>query len=205
MIESITLYGTVTSPFVRRVRMVGHDLGIAITLHDTSTDAGKERLRSITPVWKVPAAEIDGTLVLDSGNIVDVLLAGAAFDVLRPMPTSTLARAREQNLIHAIDEATLAAVHLFYMELDGVPMSGSWLDKQRARTGSILAHLDTSIEGEFCTTASGFGRAELALLTGLSWMTLRKRIDLASYPRLAAFATAHAERPSFVATRPDAG
>lgn len=202
MSDTLPVYGTLTSPFVRRVRMVAHELGLPVMMHDTSTDEGKARLREVSPVWKVPAAIVDGTVLLDSGTIVDVLLASAAREVLRPLPTSIVQRALEQNFIHAIDEATLAAVHLFYSELDGIEVRGAWMEKQRARVGSILSHLDATIPGEFCTANAGFGRAELALLTGLDWMHFRKRVDLAAYPRLAAFHATHASRESFVATTP---
>lgn len=201
--EPITLYGSVTSPFVRRVRMVAIEAEIPYTLVDTATAEGREKLHAVSPVWKVPAAEIDGTVIWDSSSILDVLIARAPAQVLRPEPTSLLARAHEQNLIHAIDEATLSAVRLLYLEKDAIVPTGAFLTKERDRVGNLLAYLDRTIRGEWCTSAEGFGRVELVLLTGLDWMRFRERIDLADYPRLAAFHAAHRTRPSFVATSPD--
>lgn len=199
----LTLYGTVTSPFVRRVRMVAIEAGLEVELVDTSTPEGRERLHAKSPVWKVPAAEIEGTVIWDSSSILDVLIARAPTQVLRPLPTSALARAHEDNLIHAIDEATLSAVRLFYLEKDSIVPTGAFLTKERDRVGSILTYLDGVVRGDACTDAAGFGRAELALLTGLDWMRFRDRVDLAEYPRLASFHAAHRQRPSFVATSPD--
>ncbi len=202
MTSAITLYGSITSPFVRRVRMVAYEAGVDVELVDTSTHEGRERLHQKSPIWKVPTAEIEGSVIWDSSSILDVLIARAPKQVLRPFPDSALARAHEENLIHAIDEATLSAVRLFYLEKDAIVPTGAFLTKERDRVGSILGYLDRVIRGEHCTEYEGFGRAELALLTGLDWLRFRERVDLADHPRLAAFHAAHRMRPSFVATSP---
>lgn len=203
-IPSITLFGSVTSPFVRRARMVALEAGVALDLVDTATEAGQERLRKASPVWKVPAAIVDGVVIWDSASIVDVLVARASKEVLRPLPDAALARAVEMNFVHAIDEATLSSIRLFYLAKDGLEATGTFLEKERDRVHNILTYLDGAIHGTSCTDAQGFGRAELALLTGLDWLRFRNRITLDDYPRLEAFHAAHATRPSFVATAPDA-
>ena len=55
---TMTLYGTTTSPYVRRVRVVTLELGLPLTWVDTFTDAGQAALRARSPVWKVPVVEI---------------------------------------------------------------------------------------------------------------------------------------------------
>ena len=66
------LYGTRTSPFVRRVRIVGEMVGAPLELIDASTDEGQTLLRTITPIWKVPVLE-DGpdNTIFDSAVISD--------------------------------------------------------------------------------------------------------------------------------------
>ena len=201
---SITLFGSVTSPFVRRARMVAIEAGVPVDLVDTATEAGQHKLRATSPVWKVPAALVDGVVIWDSASIIDVLVARAPKEVLRPLPVSALARAVEMNFVHAIDEATLSSIRLFYLSKDGLEATGAFLEKERDRVGNVLSYLDGAIHGTSCTEAQGFGRAELALLTGLDWLRFRNRITLDDYPRLEAFHAAHATRPSFVATSPDA-
>ena len=56
----LALYGTKTSPYVRRVRVVCAELGLDPALHDTSTAAGQEELQRITPLGKVPALLLEG-------------------------------------------------------------------------------------------------------------------------------------------------
>ena len=51
----ITLFGTTTSPFVRRVRVVCLEKGLPFTLVPALTDEGQAALRAVSPVWKVRA------------------------------------------------------------------------------------------------------------------------------------------------------
>ena len=54
------LYGTTTSPFVRRVRAVAAEIGEPVELVNTASDAGQAQLREVSPIRKVPVAVIDG-------------------------------------------------------------------------------------------------------------------------------------------------
>ena len=54
------LYGTTTSPFVRRVRVVATEVGQAFDLINTAHDAGTAALKAVSPIWKVPVVEVGG-------------------------------------------------------------------------------------------------------------------------------------------------
>jgi glutathione S-transferase len=58
--STIELFGTVTSPYVRRVRIVAHELGVSVARTDTADAPGQAALRAFNPLWKVPAARLDG-------------------------------------------------------------------------------------------------------------------------------------------------
>jgi glutathione S-transferase len=196
------LYGTVTSPFVRRVRVVAAELGEPVDLVDTATDAGQAELRAVTPIWKVPAAEIDGVLVFDSRVICDVLLARGSATELRPMAARGVRFVDEMNVLNAIDEALLSAIRLFYLQRDGADLSVAYLVKERARVESTLTWLEGRVRGPWLTDIDGFGVAELALFTTLAWMRFRNAVPLDAYPKLHVFETAHQSRPSLLATAP---
>src|SRR5687768_484493 len=107
---AIILHGTITSPYVRRVRIVAQELGLSFNLIDTATEDGQASLRTVTPIWKVPVAEVaPGDQVLDSHSIIERLVADHGPGPLR------LARAeerwRESNLHHVIDGALDAAIN----------------------------------------------------------------------------------------------
>ena len=60
------LYGTTTSPFVRRVRIVAAEIGEPVDRIDTATEAGQAALRELSPIRKVPVAIVDGRTLFDS-------------------------------------------------------------------------------------------------------------------------------------------
>lgn len=202
---SIRLLGTVTSPFVRRVRVVCLEKGIPFSLVDTSTAEGQQALRAASPVWKVPTAVLaDGRAVWDSRLIIEELFAQhGGWAPLRGPPTDSRQRLEEEELMVVVDEALLSLIRLFYLQKDGLDVTQApYLVKERERAHNLLAWLDGRVRGACCTPVDGFGRAELALFSALAWMRFRAMADVDAYPKLAAFERAWAERPSLVATRP---
>src|SRR6185436_16549189 len=73
------LYGTTTSPFVRRVRVVAAEVGEQVERIDTASDAGQAKLREVSPIRKVPVAVIDGRTIYDSRVINEWLTTTRGF------------------------------------------------------------------------------------------------------------------------------
>ena len=137
------LYGTTTSPFVRRARVVAAELGEPVELVDTATDAGQAALREVSPIRKVPVAKLDGKLLYDSHVIIDWLTLTRGWGSLAP-PRD---RWHEHNLINAIDAALDSVIQLFYLRRDGVAVDGSpFAQRQLDRTDAIFtwAHASTA-------------------------------------------------------------
>lgn len=207
---SFELYGTTTSPFVRRVRVVALEKQIPFTLVNTTDPTNQARLRELSPVWKVPTARftegpLAGAVVWDSRVIIDALTADG-WGPLRAPPTDPAVRLEEENVGNAIDEALLALIRLFYLKKDGFPADAPMHDKDRARVDSLLHWLSGRVREERFVGAygagQGFGRPELLLVTALGWMRFREMVDVDRWPVLAAFEKAWADRPSLAATRP---
>jgi glutathione S-transferase len=200
------LLGSETSPYVRRVRIVALELGVPHVLVPVDTAAGEAELHRVTPLRKVPTAVLpDGRVVWDSHAIVDLLLAEHGPG---PFPVREGAdRWTERNVVNAVEGALEAAVHVLYLEQDGVPASAAaFLLDEVARTASALTWVGAQLRGGsfFTGVAAGFGRAELVLLTALGWLRLRNRYPVDRHPGLVAFEAAHAARPSVVQTQPPA-
>src|SRR6478672_6182552 len=122
------LYGTTTSPFVRRVRIVAAELGEPVELVDTATEEGTRALQAVTPLWKVPVAELDGELLFDSRVICDALVAARGWGPLRPSV------AADANLRTVADGALDSAINWFYLvRRDGAETDLPYLRKQRER------------------------------------------------------------------------
>jgi glutathione S-transferase len=187
------LYGTTTSPFVRRVRIVAAEIGEAVEFVDTATEAGTAQLREVSPIRKVPAAICDGRLIYDSRAINDWLLVTRGWGQLAPPRDHWDAL----NTLNAIDAALDSVIQLFYLRRDGVAIDATpYADRQLARADAIFLWLVPRL------SVTALGLAEIAVVCALDWMDFRK-----SYPTERAAASEHVraawcERPSFAQTRP---
>lgn len=199
----LTIYGTTTSPYVRRVRVVATELGLEHQLVSTATSEGQARLREVTPLWKVPVAVIDGQTVFDSRAIVDHLLRRHGAGPLRPLGDEPEAT----NVLTVIDGALDSLINAFYLAKDGVERAqASYLDRQHQRAKSALSWLEARLGGPHLggedVDGSELRIADIALVSALDWMCFRDAYPIDDHPPLAAFLRSRAERPSFAVTNP---
>lgn len=195
---AVKLYGTTTSPFVRRVRVVAAEIGEPVELVDTATDEGQARLRAASPIWKVPVAEIGDRTLFDSRVIIDWLVTTRGWGTLAP-PRD---RWREENRVNAIHGALDSLIQVLYLKRDGVALENlPYRQRQEDRTAAILAWIAGQlVDGTHF--GDGFGLSEISLVCALDWMDFRQMYPTARHPALTAFRAAWAERPSLAATRP---
>ena len=198
--DTMKLYGTLTSPYVRRVRVVAAAVGVPFTMIDTKTEDGQAALRGVNPLWKVPTVEIDGQIIVDSRAIVEYLLRTRGHEQFRPVTQHGFIL--ESNITQVVDNALDAAIRRFYLEQDDPNISAPYLDKEKARVDSAMAWIADRVHGPWVTDEPGFGFAELALYTTLDWMRFRKAYDYSHYQSLVDFMAAHAE--DMAPTAPDA-
>lgn len=193
------LYGTTTSPFVRRVRVVAAELGEAVDRVDTATDAGQAALGDISPIRKVPVAVIDGRTIYDSRVIIEWLVTTRGWHGLAPARDHW----HEQNLVNAVDAALDAVIQLFYLRRDGVAIDGTpYAERQLARADAIFGWLATQLAPDRRGFGDGFGLAELALISALDWMDFRKTYPTERAAGIESVRAAWRDRPSLAATRP---
>jgi glutathione S-transferase len=198
MLRGMKLYGTTTSPFVRRVRVVAAELGLGYDFVNTAADDGQAALRALSPIWKVPVAEVDGRTLFDSRVIIDWLTTTGGWGPLR-QPRDQW---HDANLLNAIDAALDSAIQLFYLKREGIDaMAKPFGQRQLDRIAAIFEWLPGELPAH--DPNRGLGLAELSLVCTLDWMDFRE-----TYPT-----TRHADdfgelrklvdaRPSLAATRP---
>lgn len=197
---TVQLLGTVTSPYVRRVRAVAHALSLPVELIDTFTDAGQTKLRATHPLWKVPAAIVDGQVVYDSRVIVDLLVRRAGAEALAPIEPTDVETA---NVLTVIDGALDALINVFYLTKDGVAApDGSYVAKQKARAAVAMAWLDARVDDVWVTPHRTFGIPEIALCTTMGWMAFRETYPIADHPNLMRCFETHDAVPCLAQTRP---
>lgn len=197
---SIRLYGTLTSPYVRRVRIIASELSLAHEFVDTATEQGQAALRQVNPLWKVPAAQIDGTPVFDSRVISELLMRNHGPGPLRPLDSGDMATA---NVITVIDGVLDALINTFYLGKDNVTADqSSYMSKHHARAAASMAWLDAQIGDGSIGGSAGFGLAEIAVCTAAEWMMFRGTYPVDQHPAVAQLVAHHASRPSMVQTSP---
>ena len=197
----INLFGTVTSPYVRRVRVVAQELGLDLELVDVFTEQGRAALAEVSPIWKVPAAEVDGQLVFDSRVIVDHLLRVHGGDAeLRPIDPADL---DATNVVTVIDGALDALINVFYLGRDGIePSASKYVAKQVDRARSAMEWLETRVDDVWLSGSRRFGLPELALCTTMDWMRFRDTYEIDQHPGLKRCFDHHRVRESLAATAP---
>ena len=194
------LYGTTTSPFVRRVRVVAAEVGEAVERVDTATEEGQAELRALTPIRKVPIAAIDGRMLFDSRTIIDWLTLTRGYGGLAPPRDRWL----ESNLVNAIDAALDSVIQLFYLRRDGVAIDGTpYAERQTARADAIFLWLGTQLAADRCGFGPALGLAEVSLVCALDWMDFRQVYPTERAKSVNSVRTAWKKRASLAATRPE--
>lgn len=197
---TLTLYGTVTSPYVRRVRVVALELGLEVDLVDTFTDQGAEQLRALNPIWKVPSARLGEQTLFDSAFITRYLLRHHGPSPMAAWDEDDVAL---QNLTTVIDGALDALINVFYLAKDDVtPEQASYVAKQEARAESAMGWIDAKLPESLLVPETPLGLPALALYTTVDWMGFRDTYDVSRHPRIVRFMTALADRPSLRETAP---
>ena len=168
------LFGTTTSPFVRRVRVVAAEVGEPIELVNTAPEAGQALLREVSPIRKVPVAVFGERTIFDSRAIIEYIVLTRGWGKLAPPRDHW----DEQNLVNAIDGNAFAT-----RQLERADAIFKWLAPQ-LRTDAI-------------------GLPEVSVVCMLDWMEFRQQypVERAGCEHIRA---AWRDRGSLASTRPHA-
>ncbi len=197
------LYHTPTSPYVRKVMVTAHELGIALeTIHLRPTAVTPDAtLSRANPLSKIPALILDdGTTLYDSPVICDYLdsLAGP-----RLVPAAGPERWRVLRLQALADGVLDAGVLVFYERSQRLAELrwDAWIAGQEAK---VRQGLD-SLEGE-AAMWQGVDLGQIAVAVALGWLAFREIGGelFAGRPVLARWYEAFSARASMLATAPRA-
>jgi glutathione S-transferase len=198
----LRIFGTTTSPYVRRVRVVALELGLSFEWMDTASEAGQAELRALSPVWKVPVVELEEEPIFDSRVITEHLVRRHPSGPIAAVDESDL---HARNVITVIDGALDSLINALYLQRDGLGSAQSaYVAKQHERAGASLAWLEARVDDVWLTKARAFGLAELALVTALEWMRFREMYPVGRHEGLVRCLEHHGARESLRATRPQA-
>ena len=191
----LRLYGTTTSPYTRKIRVLARAAGLEVVFVDTRTEEGAAALARIAPLGKVPVVELPSepaSRVLPDSGLIAAWLWTEHAPALRAAgfmegPSDRQAAWAERELFIVVEGALDAAINRFYLLRDQLPDMGD-VTRQRHRLETALAWLEARMPA--------FGRPvsppALSLGCALDWMVFRGTTDVARYPRLSAFREAWA-------------
>lgn len=201
------LYYTPTSPFVRKVLVAAHELGLADRIETVllrpSPLALDATLSSANPLNKIPALILDdGSVIYDSPVICEYL--DTLHDGPKLVPASGPARFRILRLQALSDGILDAGILAFYERLHR-PEDRQWAPWIDGQTGKARQGL-RALEEEARSFGPDVDLAQIAAGATLGWLEFRNVLgDLrADHPALFAWYDAFRARPSMQLTEPRA-
>jgi len=195
------LHWSPRSPFVRKVMIVAHELGLIDRLDCVRTVAATTRPHDVlmrdNPLSKIPTLVLaDGTVIYDSPVICEYFDSLHDGEKLIPagIPERMTALRRQ-----ALGDGMLDFLLLWRNELSRPAQSEPHLDTYRVKRAKTLESLEAEA-GALARTPYGVGH--VAIGCALSYIDFRFAGDAwrEQHPRLAAWHATVAARPSFRAT-----
>lgn len=198
------LIGSLTSPYVRKIRIVLAEKKIDCEFLVDSPWAEGNQVSRHNPLGKVPVLLLD-----DDSSIYDSRVIAEYLDAVAPNNRLIPASGRErisvkrwEALADGVQDAAVAAF-LESRRRDG-ERSETWLARQRGKVDAGLKAMADELGDQAWCHGSGISLADVAVGCALAYVSFRlSEIAWAvQYPNLGAFLTKLMQRPSFAETVP---
>jgi glutathione S-transferase len=201
------LIGAITSPYVRKVRIVMAEKKLDYQFVQEDVWAAETTIAESNPLGKVPCLVMEGGEALfDSRVIVEYL------DTLSPVGKLIPAVGRERAEVKTwealadgvLDAAILARLENHWAGRSKAQRSQAWIDRQLGKvSGSLKAMSQGLGDKPFCAGIH-LSLADIAVGCALGYLDFRfPEIDWRTpYPNLAKLQDKLMQRPSFQDTRP---
>jgi len=200
------LIASLTSPYVRKVRIALADKKIEYELFELSPWAPDTSVPEWNPLGKVPVLALDGgTLLYDSRVIVEYLDSVSPVSRLIPEPArQRIAVKKWEALADGICDAASAIV--LESRRPQRQQSKTWVERQQQKIALGVAELARELDERPWCSGDAYTLADIATGCALGYLDFRHpdiewRND---YPNLARHAEKLAKRPSFSETLPPA-
>jgi glutathione S-transferase len=199
---------SLTSPFVRKVRIVMAEKRIECQLEPQDVYAEDTKIQQYNPLGKVPCLIMDdGGAVFDSRVIVEYL--DTMTPVARLIPSGGRQRV-EVRTWEALADGVLDAAVLVRMEQTQRPLSQQsqkWIDRQTGKIDAGLAAMDRGLADKAWCNGQQYSLADIAVGCALAYLDFRfpQLPWRERHPHLARHSDKLATRPSFIDTAPPTG
>ena len=204
---TMKLIGSLTSPYVRKVRIVMAEKKLDYQLLHEDVWAADSAIVAANPLGKVPCLVMEGgEAVFDSRVIVEYL------DTLSPVGKLIPALGRERAEVKTwealgdglLDAAILARLEATWAGRSEQQRSEAWIARQMGKIAAALKAMSTGLGEKAYCSGVHFSLSDVAAGCALAYLDLRfPEINWReSYPNLAKLQDKLLKRPSFVETSP---
>lgn len=207
ILNPMKLIGSLTSPYVRKVRIVFFEKKVDIDLEIENVWAADTKITNYNPLGKVPC------LLLDDGEaIYDSRVIAEYVDTLSPVGRLIPTASRERATIktwEALADGIKDAGILARLEATLRPpeqQSPVWVDRQIGKIKAALEQMSRELgENSWCH-GNQMTLADIAVGCALGYLLFRFPTIAwqAQYPNLDALYQKLIQRPSFIETAPPA-
>ncbi len=182
------LYGSLTSPYVRKLRLLTNFDLVAMNIYE----ADREKLKKISPVMKIPVLEIDGAYLYDSRVIFNELVNRGLHPQLNW---------ERQNLLSVIDGAMDSLINRFLLKRSNIELDPtSVLGRSHGdRLSLSFAHLEEAAGKE---KFEEWDFPSMSLYALMDWSLFRELQSYEKFPSLVKFHAAQSHRPRVAETDP---
>lgn len=189
------LYGSQTSPYVRRIRLL-----LATTAHEfinlnIFAAEGRQTLTAINPALRIPMLDDAGQVIFDSGVI---------YRYLAPKLGIAALSWYQENQLTVINAVSDSLVMLLQCSRSGFDTNDDKLffNLQRERVATSLYVLEQQADnGEFAQ----WDYVAMALYSLVDWTLFRELMEFDDYPALLAFLAQNKSQPMIKDSDPRLG
>jgi len=195
------LYGSLTSPYVRKLRVLIEEKRLAVEFVGVDS-AADPRVSTLNPLGKLPVFERDDGYALFDSPVIAEYLDSLASPALIP----AAGEARWQVLrLAALGDGILdaAVTRLLETRRPEALRSADAMKHQEAKITRAIDFAERESGAGPWLVENRFTLADIALITALEYVDFRyPHAWRDGHPRLARWLANAASRPSFAATRP---
>ena len=188
-----TLIGSLTSPYVRKIRLLLHGTPFELKIVNYLEEAGNDYLRSINPVNKLPVL-IDGNRTILDSRII--------FNYLSKKNNWVPFTIEEENILTAIDGAMDSTINLFMLARGGLDLNcgNAFVERQTARIPHILESLTPWVKTLDHKNPTHWNFLTISLYCFLYWAEFRKMYNLENHPEMKQFLENFKDAPGVAET-----
>jgi len=201
------IIGSLTSPYVRKVRIVFLEKKLEAALEIENVWDTKTKIGSLNPLGKVPCLILDdGEAIYDSRVIVEYV------DTLSPVGKLIPVESRERAIVktwEALADGIMDAGILARLEATWRPaeqQSQAWIERQMGKVEAALSQMSQELGENAWCHGNQMTLADIAVGCALAWLSLRfpKLEWQTKYANLDGLYQKLMQRSSFIETTPPA-